>query len=145
MIQRIQTLYLILSATCLGSLFFLPFATSIQPIPELMNDNVYDITDHPALLGITIIGLLLSVISIFSFKNRSTQKKLVNLLIIICIMLPLVALLFFYNEATYAPAKNLIKVDLGIFTPIVALIMSVLAWRGISKDDKIVRSMDRLR
>ena len=145
MIKRIQTLYLILSALCLGSLFFLPFATSNRPVPELMNDNVYDITDHPVLLGITIIGLLLSVISIFLFKNRSTQQKLVQALIIMCIFLPLVAILLLYNEATNAPAGAMIEDELGVFTPIIALIMSVLAWRGISKDDKIVKSMDRLR
>lgn len=145
MIQRIQTLYLILSTFSLGSLFSLPFATSSQPVPELMNDNVYDIMDHPLLLGVTIIGLLLSVISIFLFKNRSTQKKLVKALITMCILLPLVAIIIFYNEATNAPDSAMIEYDLGIFTPIAALIMGVLAFKGISKDDKIVKSMERLR
>ena len=145
MIQRIQTIYLFLAALCFGSLFTLPFAISSEPVPYLMSDLVYDITDHPVLMGITILGVVLSVVSIFMFKKRATQQKLVQALIIMCIFLPLVAILLIYNEATSAPASAMISDKFGVFMPLIALVLSVLAWRGIRKDDGIVKSMDRLR
>jgi hypothetical membrane protein len=145
MIQRIQTIYLFLAALCFGSLFTLPFATSSEPVPHLMSDLVYDITDHPVLLGITILGILLAVISILMFKNRGTQQRLVQALMIMCMFLPLVAILLIYNEATAAPASAMISDKFGVFMPLIALVLSILAWRGIRKDDGIVKSMDRLR
>jgi len=49
-----------------------------------------------------------------------------------------------YNERT-GEALGAVNDGLGIYPPIVALIFAVLAGRAIGKDDKLVKSMDRLR
>lgn len=146
MIQRIQSIYLLLSATGFGALFLLPFATSSKPIPQFMQDMIYNVQDSPILIGLTAIGLILALVAIFVFKNRSLQQKLTILTIICSIFVPLVAVLLMYNEGTaFNEATTIIEDEAGLYMPIISLVFGFLAYKGIQKDDKLVKSMDRLR
>ena len=144
MIQRIQSLFLLLSSAAFWTEFALPFATTDVASPGVLSDLVYNIHDSPVLIGLTIIGGLVTLSAIFLFNNRPLQKRLSYLGIVMAILLPLVAFLLIYNERT-GDALNTINYDLGIYSPLVALIFAVLAGRAIGKDDKLVKSMDRLR
>ena len=144
MIQRIQSLFLLLSSAAFWTEFALPFATTDVASQGVMNDLVYNIHDSPVLIGLTIIGGLVTLSAIFLFNNRPLQKRLSYLGIVMAILLPLIAFLLIYNERT-GDALSTINYDLGIFPPLVALIFAVLAGRAIGKDDKLVKSMDRLR
>lgn len=144
MIQRIQSLFLLLSSAAFWTEFALPFATTDVASQGLMNDLVYNIHDSPVLIGLTIIGGLVTLSAIFLFNNRPLQKRLSYLGVVMAILLPLIAFLLIYNERT-GDALSTINYDLGIFPPLVALIFAVLAGRAIGKDDKLVKSMDRLR
>jgi len=143
-IQRIQSLFLLLSSAAFWTEFALPFATTDVASQGLMNDLVYNIHDSPVLIGLTIIGGLVTLSAIFLFNNRPLQKRLSYLGVVMAILLPLIAFLLIYNERT-GDALSTINYDLGIFPPLVALIFAVLAGRAIGKDDKLVKSMDRLR
>ena len=144
MIQRIQSLFLLLSSAAFWTEFALPFATTDVASPGVLSDLVYNIHDSPVLIGLTVIGGLATLGAIFLFNNRSLQKRLSYLGIVMAILLPLVTFLLIYNERT-GEALGTINDGLGIYPPIVALIFAVLAGRAIGKDDKLVRSMDRLR
>ncbi|MDA9263494.1 MAG: DUF4293 domain-containing protein [Saprospiraceae bacterium] len=144
MIQRIQSLFLLLSSAAFWTEFALPFATTDVASQGVMNDLVYNIHDSPVLIGLTIIGGLVTLSAIFLFNNRPLQKRLSYLGVVMAILLPLIAFLLIYNERT-GDALSTINYDLGIFPPLVALIFAVLAGRAIGKDDKLVKSMDRLR
>ncbi|MDB4162410.1 DUF4293 domain-containing protein [Saprospiraceae bacterium] len=144
MIQRIQSLFLLLSSAAFWTEFALPFATTDVASQGVMNDLVYNIHDSPVLIGLTIIGGLVTLSAIFLFNNRPLQKRLSYLGVVMAILLPLIAFLLIYNERT-GDALSTINYDLGIFPPLVALIFAVLAGRAIGKDDKLVESMDRLR
>ena len=144
MIQRIQSLFLLLSSAAFWTEFALPFATTDVASPGVLSDLVYNIHDSPVLIGLTVIGGLATLGAIFLFNNRSLQKRLSYLGIVMAILLPLVTFLLIYNERT-GDALGTINDGLGIYPPIVALIFAVLAGRAIGKDDKLVRSMDRLR
>ena len=144
MIQRIQSLFLLLSSAAFWTEFALPFATTDVASPGVLSDLVYNIHDSPVLIGLTVIGGLVTLGAIFLFNNRSLQKRLSYLGIVMAILLPLVTFLLIYNERT-GEALGTINDGLGIYPPIVALIFAVLAGRAIGKDDKLVRSMDRLR
>jgi hypothetical protein len=143
-IQRIQSLFLLLSSAAFWTEFALPFATTDVASQGVMNDLVYNIHDSPVLIGLTIIGGLVTLSAIFLFNNRPLQKRLSYLGVVMAILLPLIAFLLIYNERT-GDALSTINYDLGIFPPLVALIFAVLAGRAIGKDDKLVKSMDRLR
>ena len=145
MIQRIQSIFLLISGIAFFSLFMVPFATSDVVIPQLFNDMVYNIQDSPILLGLCILGGLVSIASIFLFNNRTLQLKMTYVATVFSILLPLVAILLIYNEGTSGVNADKIDDKLGIYLPLVSLIFSVLAGRYIGKDENTVRSMDRLR
>ncbi len=145
MIQRIQSIFLLLSGISFFGLFGVPFATSSVAIPNLFTDLVYNIQDSPILLILCILGGLVSIGAIFLFNNRALQLKLTYLTTIFAILLPLVSILLVYNEGTFTTNADKISDSFGIYLPIIGLIFSILAARYIGKDENTVKSMDRLR
>ncbi len=145
MIQRIQTIFLVLTVAVFGALFKLPLATSDEPSAQYLSDKVYDITDHPALLSLAGFGALLALISIFLFRNRKLQLKFGYLIIVVAILLPIIAFLLFTNESAKVDSSVQVYDQFGMFLPIAAVLFSSLANYFIRKDDKLVKSMDRLR
>jgi FtsH-binding integral membrane protein len=98
------------------------------------------------LLPLTLIIILIPVVSlitIFIFKNRKIQLKFSLLLIVI-------ASLFIIAEI-HISFRVISKYDMSItpgfkmILPVIILILSILAYRGIRKDDQLVKSYDRLR
>lgn len=145
MIQRIQSLFLMLTAGVFAVLFKFPFATSDKPSAQFLADQVFDISDHPALIGLTIIGAMLALISIFMFKNRKLQLKLGYFIIIVAILLPATAFLLFTGESASMDPTAQVYDKAGMFLPLGAILFSAFANYFIRKDDKLVKSMDRLR
>lgn len=145
MIQRIQTIFLILTAGVFGILFKLPFATSDKPSAQFLADQVYDITDHPAMIALTVLGAIIAIVSIFMFQNRKLQLKLGYLIIVIAILLPGVAFLLFTKESASIDPTVHVADQAGMFLPALAIILVAVANYFIRKDDKLVKSMDRLR
>ena len=145
MIQRIQSIFYFLAAICFGGLFIFPFATSDISIPKYLADLSYDVMDHAVLTGLAGLGTLLSVVAIFIFKKRDMQLRLGYFVIILSILIPLVAFLLLYNEKTAVNDANQINDSLGLYLPVLSLIFGVLANKFVKKDDRLVKSMDRLR
>lgn len=145
MIQRIQSVFLLLSALVFGALFMVPFAISDKPTVQFLSDTVFNIMDHPALIALTAIGIVLSLVAIFMYKNRTLQQRFGYFIIIVAILLPVYAFLLF-NQATQQAASDVhIEDQAGLYLPCVAIVFAALANRFIKKDDKLVKSMDRLR
>ncbi len=145
MIQRIQTVFLLLAAISFFLLFQLPFAVSDIANPGFLADKDFDIFDNIVLVVLTALGGLIALIAIFLYKNRPLQIRLSYLVIIVGILLILVAGVLFYNEAANIMDKVGISDGLGLFMPVLAFIFGFLAARFIRKDEKLVRSADRLR
>jgi hypothetical protein len=145
MIQRIQSIFLLLTSAGFFSLFKFPFATSDTSIPDIMKDSIYNIQDHIILLILTIIGGLLAIVVIFMYNNRALQLKLNNILIIFSILLPLLAFLLIYNEGTAMVKSAEISDGPGLYILGAIILFSVLSLIYIKKDKQLVESMDRLR
>jgi amino acid permease len=146
MIQRIQTIYLALAAACAFGLFGLPFATStkIAATSSLFSDGIYNINDHIALLALFCGAGALVFISIFLFNNRKQQLLMGRFAIIANIIGCIVTGIFFVQDRDNL-GEMMPDDGLGVFLPILFLVFAFLAQRGISKDEKLVRSADRLR
>ena len=84
----------------------------------------------------------MSFINIFNFKNRATQKRIVmaNIALII-------GLSFWCSQFAKKIPGGLetANYNVGMFLPVIAILFSILAIRGINNDDKLIRSADRLR
>ncbi len=145
MIQRIQTVFLLIAAVAFFLLFQFPFAVSDIANPGFLVDKDFDIYDNIVLIILTVIGGLIALIAIFMYKNRPLQIRLSYLIIIIGIILVLVAAVLFYNEAANIMEKVGVTDGIGLFMPVLAFISGFLAARYIRKDEKLVRSADRLR
>lgn len=145
MIQRIQSIFLLLSSVGFLGLFGLPFATSGTSIPQLLADNVYNVQDSPILMALAGVGGLVCLGAIFLYNNRQLQIKLSYLSIVCAVLLILVTILLIYNERTITEHAESINDGFGIYLPVLSIVLSILAGRYIKKDENIVRSMDRLR
>ena len=145
MIQRIQTVFLLLAAIAFFLLFQFPFAVSDIANPGFLADKDFDIYDNIVLVVLTVLGGLIALVAVFLYKNRPLQIRLSYLVIIVGILLILVAAVLFYNEAANIMDKVGVSDGTGIFMPVLAFIFGFLAARFIRKDEKLVRSADRLR
>ncbi|MFV5692735.1 DUF4293 family protein [Flavobacterium sp. LT1R49] len=137
MIQRIQTIYLFLAFVVTGILpFFIPLWTMSNETDFLfMQDQVYVI-----LLG---LSTTLTLLSIVSYKKRQNQFVIGRLNIILNLIL---LGLFVYRSLNLSGETLAVsEKGIGMFLPIVAIVLLVLANKAIKKDEDLVKSVDRLR
>ncbi|MCI9846722.1 DUF4293 domain-containing protein [Flavobacterium pectinovorum] len=136
MIQRIQTIYLLLTFLITGVLlFFIPLWTINGKAFYFMQDQIYTI-----LLG---LSTMLTIISIISYKKRQNQFVMGRLNIILNLIL---LGLFVYRSLNLSGETNVVsEKGIGMFLPIVAIVLLVLANKAIKKDEDLVKSVDRLR
>ena len=137
MIKRIQTIYLLLTFLITGVLlFFIPLWTlNTGKAFYFMQDQVYTV-----LLG---LSTMLTVISIISYKKRQNQFVMGRLNIILNLIL---LGLFVYRSLNLSgEAVTVSEKGIGMFLPIVAIVLLVLANKAIKKDEDLVKSVDRLR
>lgn len=146
MIQRIQSIFLLLASLSLLALFVIPFATSATADTSLFADKVFDVFDNPILMVVVGLGGVLALVNIFLFKNRPLQMRLDYLVITLSILLPIIAILLVFRSGGETSGDIGIQENyFGLAMPILAIIFTALANRFIKKDNKLVKSMDRLR
>ena len=139
MIQRIQSLYLLVSAISMSALFFLPLATSSGTDDSWFSDGRLDAGDMPFMAGAAVC-VVISVLAIFLFAQRQRQLLMVRVA-----MLMMVILTGYAGLSMYQSAAEGISAGYGIVMPVIALLSGWLASKGIQKDEQTVRGMDRLR
>lgn len=136
MIQRIQTIYLLISAIISGGLIFVFHLWTNE------NDAPVFAKDNPTYLLLFLGSALLSLISIFKYKKRQTQFVLGRLNIILNFIL---LGLFVYLLLISSGESQISEKGVGIFIPIFSIVFLVLANKAIKKDEDLVKSVDRLR
>ncbi len=147
MIQRIQTVYVLLAGILSAILYQLKladltvnnelmefFANGISKGEELVFNGL------PLLIFIGLISLLHLVV-IFLFKKRILQIRL--LVFTIVLLLGLFGMFFYFTYAGFEGAKVAFKIPVAF--PLVAIILDWLAIRAIGKDEALIRSLNRIR
>lgn len=136
MIQRIQTLYMLLAFLLVGVLpFFIPLWNTVQGPFYFMQDITYT-----ALVGLSISLLL---VSILFYKKRQHQFVLNRLNMII--MLILLGLFVYRSLNVSGETAAVSEKGIGIYLPIISIVLLALANKSIKKDEELVKSVDRLR
>ncbi|MFV8335750.1 DUF4293 family protein [Flavobacterium sp. RSP29] len=137
MIQRIQTIYLLLAFVVTGILlFFIPLWTMKNGKDfYFMQSQVYTI-----LLG---LSTTLTLLSIVSYKKRQNQFVIGRLNIILNLILLGLFVYRSLNLSGETPAVS--EKGIGMFLPVIAIVLLVLANKAIKKDEDLVKSVDRLR
>ena len=136
MLQRIQTIYLLLAAGVSGGLIFV---FDLWTTPE--NVQIFA-KDDLSVFALFMLSAVLSVIAIFRFKQRKSQFILGRLNIILNFFL---LGLFLYRSLNVSGETEVSEKGIGIFLPIISIVLLALANKAIKKDEDLVKSVDRLR
>ena len=143
MIQRIQSIYLLLVGILAGGLTFVfnlwsTAKTSIFSIDLLSAESVLEKV-VPVLF---FVSAILAVVTIFLFKNRKLQFVFSRLNILTNLFLLGVLV---YLSLTLSGEASVSEKGIGMFLPIIIIVLLVLANKAIKKDEDLVKSVDRLR
>lgn len=136
MIQRIQTIYLLISALIMGALYLW------FPVITDTDGNVILDRSELVILIPVFLSIALAIISILNFKKRQMQFVLNRLNILLSFVLLGV---FVYRSLTLSGETLVSEKGIGILLPIISIVFLVLANKAIKKDEDLVKSVDRLR
>jgi peptidoglycan/LPS O-acetylase OafA/YrhL len=137
MIQRIQTIYLFLTFAVTGILsFFIPLWT-------MSNDKDFYFMQSQTYIILLVLSTALSLLSILSFKKRQNQFVIGRLNIVLNLILLGLFVYRSLNLSGETPAVS--EKGIGMFLPVIAIVLLVLANKAIKKDEDLVKSVDRLR
>lgn len=149
MIQRVQTLFLLLGIALTIAFLFIPFGYA-PTVDAATGQNVLaslKAVDFAGLLVPSLVAVVLMVAGIFTFKNYSVQKLMV--------LLSAVALIATIGVVIYAIVSPYVDTNPdvtiatvwgggGLFV-VAALIAVFAAYHFINKDQRLIRSYDRIR
>ncbi len=136
MIQRIQTIYLIVVGLLAGvaPLFFTLWT-------DASGNEVFAQSQLLVLVAL-YVSAALAVIAIVLFKNRQNQFVINRLNMILNLFL---LGFFVYRLLSLSGETAVSEKGIGMLIPVFSIVFLVLANRAIKKDEDLVKSVDRLR
>ena len=136
MIQRIQTVYLLLA---LIAMILTSFVFATWKTPDGLE---FTAMDNRILLGAWLIAMVAIIVAIVSFKKRIVQMRIntFNMFFILLMAGVVIADIYPFFELP----ENA-QLHIGAFLPFAAIFFLSMANRGIRKDENLVRSLDRIR
>lgn len=141
MIQRIQTVYLVLGALLVAGLgLFERLWSSAAAIQ-------YE-WFVPALIGLIVLTVGTALVAIFLYNDRETQRRVVIgvQLLTICLAAVLYGGLYMAQALSFTGVTGILwDKTIMLLLPILAYALFLLARRGIEHDIELVESMDRIR
>ncbi len=155
MIQRIQSIYLLLAALCSGLLLAAPLynietatATYQLFLGGMVQTNPKDtiLTSQPAILAVGILLTLFPIIILFLYKKRQVQMRLA-----VSAMMANTAMLLLLVGIVNKSIEHITELHVketygfGLILPALSIVFLFLANKAIRKDDNLIRSADRLR
>lgn len=154
MIQRVQSIFIIVAALVMASLTIWPIDCfgSTMGMAELRWNGVFDVTPGTtepvirrmvSLAVVVIVPIVLNVVGLFLFKRRPWQMRVVG--IAAGFELCLTAVLVYLSVETAGGMGADVHFCVRWLLPLAAAVLDVLAYRRISDDEALVRSLDRLR
>jgi drug/metabolite transporter (DMT)-like permease len=135
MIQRIQTIWLLLAAA--ASLAALKFSFYSGLNKDSLFTNLNGLSNFLLLIA-TVAVALAAIISIILFKNRKRQIQVV----VVGLLLQAGVLVYYFLQTQQYKEGNY---NLSSILSFAVPVFFILALMGIRKDEKIIKSMDRLR
>lgn len=155
MLQRIQSIYLLFASLVLFGLFIFPLAHGLFIDGKLVNVAVTGVSENvngvdkpvQAFVALTVITAIVGLIPlavIFMYKNRKQQIALIYSTILVLIGYS------FWMAQTVKKVVGPITLEyknmgIGLFLTSLSIILLIFAVKAIQRDEKLVKSADRLR
>ncbi len=155
MIQRVQTLYLLLVAGLSASAMFLPLTYFSTANGELF--NIYAVGVKTAsggeiqgtiyMMVLAAAAIIVPLINILLFKNRMLQLRLCGIegVVLVGNYAMIGAYTYLGTRAFESVGVESVGFHPALFAPAAAIVLSVLAGKAILSDELLVRSVDRIR
>ncbi len=145
MIQRKQSIWLLLVALLNAGVFYFDLYHMHTMVNGVDTLGQLRVADHYPSLIIAVVITLLPLVTIFMYGNRKQQMRMIAYSLVaesafITLVLTRVTRL---EKLPVPPSSG--SYWIGAVLPIVAVIFLIMAMLGVRKDDKLVKSMDRLR
>lgn len=155
MLQRIQSIYLLFAALVIFALYLFPLTHNvyINNVPNTIKvtgiyqdvNGAQKLTEpFGALSIVTAVVGLIPLIIIFLYKNRKQQITLCYSAILV-----IIGYSFWLSQtvktATGGFEMKTSNIGIGIFLSSLSIVLLILAVKSIQRDEKLVKSADRLR
>ncbi len=156
MIQRKQTLFLLLAVIASVFCLFLPIA-SFQPVGMGGETAIHCLGTVSGETGLQIdatcvplfvlcaLSAVLSLVTIFMYKNRKLQLNLCAINLLFSVLWYIDYALMLLGIVGLENAEGKAQVSFAACLPLVAIILVALARKGVNDDEKLVRAADRIR
>ena len=161
MIQRIQTIFLILFIGSIITSFFFPVWQKIEMIDNsegveiivtgYVSSNFVEengegiVYDHFYVSGLLILSSLLALFSIFSYKNRMRQIKLGMLNSLLTSLIVFYFLYDIFYKELYIEINDKISFLISFYLIFLAIFFNFISNRFIRNDELLVRESERIR
>ena len=137
MIQRIQSIWLFLAAVCV--FLTLKFSTYVGTNKDLIPSTFLNGIATLPLIFVTLAVGILTLITIFLYKNRKLQLRLT----ILAVLLEAGLVFLYYNEIQTFIGKGTFSITAILHVAVIVFL--ILAARGINSDNKLIKDSNRLR
>ena len=156
MIQRVQTLYLIAASLVVSSLLWIPMVSftggeieyELNSFGLFANTALGELVLSTTYMGVmNLLVILLPLLIVFLYKNRILQIRLcyVSWVFMFGLQLFVGYYLYLVNTSIGDLEVSNIRYMVSAAMPLIGAIFIYFAYRGIIKDEALVRSLDRLR
>jgi hypothetical protein len=152
MIQRIQTLFLLGAAIFMSLMLFIPIAEFTLSDGRVFTAQSSGLVDEQGELAVRttpviiliIVTAALLLLNVFLYKRRKLQIRFCVYAIIL--EFGLIGLMYYFWVVIVRQLEmGDVWIKLPAVFPVVAIILTYLAFRGIRRDEILIRSMDKLR
>ena len=141
MLQRMQTVWLLLAAIfAVLTIKFSFYSGNIEVPGQPVSFQYLTATFNIWILILTVVIICIAAIDIFLYKNRKLQGRLAILGFLLSLLN-----IFLYLKEIHRFVENQGSHTISSVFVFVIPILFFLAWRGIYRDQKLVKSLDRLR
>ena len=137
MIQRIQSIWLLLAAVC--AFLTLKFSTYVGTNKDLIPSSFLNGTATLPLIFVTLATGIVALVTIFLYKNRKQQWWFTLLAGILEVGL----IFLYYREIQTYVGKGTFSITAILHGAVILFL--ILAARGISSDEKLIKDSNRLR
>ena len=137
MIQRIQSIWLLFAAVCV--FLTLKFSTYVGTNKDLIPSTFLNGVATLPLIFVTLAVGILTLITIFLYKNRKLQLRLT----ILAVLLEAGLIFLYYKEIQTFIGKGTFSITAILHVAVIVFL--ILAARGIRSDNKLIKDSNRLR
>jgi hypothetical protein len=145
MIQRKQSLWLLLAALFAAGVFYFDLFRGEIRTGDIVESRMLRVADHYPSLLIALVMVLLPLVTIFMFSNRKRQLRMTAIALLSSAGFMSMMLWRVRGLSTHVPPVTGGSYWIGAVLPVFSIVLLVLAMVGIRNDEKLVRSTDRLR